>query len=170
MNSMDVVSIAAKLASAEKVGLTVEKEGGYGTADGQIISILTDILHCKYAIENAYRSFEHRVKGPWLDSLVEHWQDHAKEERQAAYDIAMKIMGLGADAMVSMVSIPKCPGNLDAFLMILGRMELDLILKERELIECAGDNTAMKVLGENLVLVDTQHLDDLRRMGGLMVG
>lgn len=162
---MKISRIAERVSkNRDKVALTPEKEGAYGTADGQMISILQDILNCKYAIDNAYRSFSDRLTGPYREAVTEHWKDHAKDERQGAYDIAMKIVGMGGDPMVTMVSVPQCPGNIAAFAKCLVDMELDLINKARELIECCGDNTAMRVLAENIVLIDTHHLDDLRRM------
>lgn len=163
------VRIAARVASS-RVALTVEKEGGYAGPDGQVISLLQEFLNAKYSIDNAYRSFADRVRGPWRDALVDHWQEHAKEERSAAYDIAMKIVGLGADPMVTVTSVPQCPGNLDAFCQVLAKMELDTIENGRKLIAMSGDNAAMKVFAENLVLVDTKHLDDLRRMSQMSVG
>lgn len=159
--------IAQKL--SEKIALTPEKEGTYSTANGQIIAILQEILCCKYAIDNAYRSFADRVTGPWRDALVDHWLEHAKEERSAAYDIAMKVEGLGGDAMITVTNVPACPPNVQAFAMCLARMELELINKCRGLIECCGDNVSMRVFAENLILVDTQHLDDLRRMFQFLV-
>jgi bacterioferritin (cytochrome b1) len=112
----------------------------------------------------AYRSFADRVKGPWRDALVAHWSEHAEEERQAAYDVAMKIVGLGADPMVTTVTVPQSTANVEGFCQVLAGMELEAIAKARSLVELSGGNTSMKVLAENLVLVDTQHLDDLRRM------
>jgi bacterioferritin (cytochrome b1) len=154
-------NIASKIS---KVGLTPEMEGEYGSDHAQIVNILLDILHCKYAIDMAYRSFADRVHGPWRDALVDHWYDHAKEERKAQYDIAMKIEGLGAAAIVSSIQIPQCGSDVLEFSKCLVAMELELIAKQRVLLEQSGDNTSMKVFAENLILVDTQHLDDLRRM------
>ena len=162
MNDSKLYKIAEKVLG-KKVALVPEKEGGYATADGQMISILQDILCCKYSIDVAYRSFADRVRGPWRDALVDHWREHAKEERAASYDIAMKIVGMGADPMLTNLSITPCPANVEGFAQCLADMELNLIQKTRELIECSGHNTSMKVLGENIILVDTQHLDDLRR-------
>jgi len=163
-------SLAARISNTNKVSLTPEKEGEYDSPDGEIIHILQDILNCKYAIDAAYRSFSDRVRGPWRDALVDHWYEHAKEERAAQYDIAMKIEGMGADAMVTIISVPTCPANVEAFCQVLANMELELISKQRSLLECSGSNTSMKVFAENLILVDTQHLDDLRRMFGNHIG
>lgn len=161
---MDYRRVAKKV--QEKVSLVAEMEGAYGTADGQMIHILQDLLNCKYAIDVAYRSFSDRIRGPYRDAVVDHWKDHAKEERQGSYDLAMKIVGMGADPIVTVVSVPQCPANIEAFGATLIHMELDLINKARELIDCCGENTSMRVLAENIVLIDTHHLDDLRRMFG----
>lgn len=149
---------------ARRVALTVDKEGAYSVPDGQVISCLQEFLNAKYAIDTAYRSFADRVKGLWRDSLVDHWYEHAKEERSHQYDLAMKIVGMGADPMVTVISVQQCPANAEAFCQVLAKMELEAISHGRKLIELAGSNTSMKVLAENIILTDTKHMDDLRRM------
>lgn len=152
------------LSIANRIAFTPEKEGNFAVPVGQVVAHLQKYLCAKYAIDVAYRSFADRVKGPWRDALYEHWDEHAKEERKAAYDIAMKIVGLGADPIVTSIQVPPCTANLVGFMKCLKMMELDAIENGRTLIKLAGDNTSMKIFAENLILVDTQHLDDLRRM------
>ena len=161
---------AVHTSADEKVALTPEKEGAYGANDSEIVHLLQEILCAKYALDIAYRSFADRTRGPWRDALVDHWYEHAKEERQAAYDVAMKIVGLGSDAMVSTITVPQCPANLEAFCICLTQMELETVNKCRDLLSCVGDNVSMRVFAENLILQDTQHIDDLRRMCGPQVG
>lgn len=167
---MNLNKVAIRVASPERVSLTPEKEGAYGAPDGQMIALLQEYLCDKYAIDIAYRSFADRVRGPWRDALVDHWHDHAEEERKSQYDLAMKIVGMGADPMVVNISVPQCPANVESFCLTLMQMELDVIDKGRKLIELSGDNTSMKVFAENLILTDTQHADDLRRMCEMYVG
>lgn len=149
---------------ASRVANVPGREGQFAAPDGQVIAHLQKFLTAKYAIDMAYRSFADRVKGPWRDALVSHWHDHAKEERQQAYDLAMKVVGMGADPIQTAVQIPACPANVFGFCKVLMELELKAVENGRRLISLSGDNTAMKVLGENTVLIDTQHLDDLRRM------
>jgi len=149
---------------ASRIANVPAREGQFAAPDGQVVAHLQKFLNAKYAIDIAYRSFADRVKGPWRDALVSHWQEHAKEERDSAYDLAMKLVGLGADPIQTAVQVPACPANVFAFCKALIELELKAIENSRRLIVLAGDNTAMKVLAENVILVDTQHLDDLRRM------
>jgi len=149
---------------AGRVAATPAVEGAYAVPEGQMIAHLQQFLAAKYAVEMAYRSFADRVRGPWRDSLVNHWLDHAGEERQSTYDLAMKVVGLGGDPIQTVVQIPACPANLIALCQALIGMELEAIEAGRKLAEMAGGNTSMRVLAENTVLLDTQHLDDLRRM------
>lgn len=138
-------------------------EGLLAVPVGQAIAHLQSWLTAKYRIDAAYRSFADRVKGPWRDSLVEHWQEHAKEERQAAYDLAMKIVGLGGDPSVTVIDVPVVPSDLGAFCATLMALELKAIEAAREMISMSGELVSLKVLAENLCLQDTHHLDDLRR-------
>jgi len=149
---------------AARVANVPAREGQFAAPDGQVVAHLQKFINAKYAIDAAYRSFADRVKGPWRDALVDHWHEHAKEERDQAYDLAMKVVGLGADPVQTVVQVPSCEPTVVSFCKVLMEMELKAIENGRRLIVLAGDNTAMKVLGENLILTDTQHLDDLRRM------
>ncbi len=139
-------------------------EGRLAVPVGQVIAHLQQWLGAKYRIDAAYRSYADRVKGPWRDSLVAHWQEHAGEERTAAYDIAMKIVGFGGDPSVTVLEVPQAPADLGAFCSVLMNLELQAIEKGREAMSMAGEMTSLKVMAENMILQDSQHLDDLRRM------
>lgn len=146
------------------VAAVQEGEGQSAVPVGEMMAHLQKWLTAKYAIDIAYRSFADRVRGPWRDSLVDHWHEHSKEERQHAYDLAMRIVGLGGDPAQTSVQVPPCTQNLEGFFKVLAGMELEAITAGRKAIAMSGENTSMKVMAENFVLVDTQHLDDLRRM------
>lgn len=155
----------------EDIGVEVVEgspEGLLAAPVGQVISHLQGWLTAKYRIDAAYRSFADRVKGPWRDSLVEHWQKHAEEERAQGYDIAMKIVGLGGDPSVTVIDVPPCPSSLPAFCASLMSLELKAIEKARETMSLAGEMAALRVMSENILLTDAQHLDDLRRMAAQM--
>lgn len=141
-----------------------DSEGDFVVPAGQVLAHLQKWLTAKYAIDIAYRSFADRVKGPWRDGLVDHWHDHSKEERQHAYDIAMRIVGMGGDPIQTVVQVPAATANLAGFFQTLAKMELEAIQAGREAVKMAGENVGLQVMAENFVLVDTQHLDDLRRL------
>ena len=159
-------SMTSVLADIGRVILAVDdgtSEGKLGCPPAQIISHLNNYLNAKMAISLAYENFADRVKGPWRDALVDHWYVHAKEEREHKYDISMRILGFGGDASQSIVQIPQCPPNLEGFFRVLMAMEIEAIAAGRETIKLAGDHTSLKVMSENMILIDTQHLDDLKR-------
>ncbi len=145
-------------------------EGNLAVPTGQLIAHLQKWLGAKYRIDAAYRSFADRVKGPWRDSLVEHWQKHAGEERVAAYDLAMKIVGLGGDPSVTIIEVPQAPPDLGALCAVLMSLEVKAIEAARETMSMSGEMVSLRVLAENICLVDTSHLDDLRRMCVGIVG
>jgi bacterioferritin (cytochrome b1) len=162
IGNMDTSKYISRIAS--RVASVTDQEGQFAVPNAEVIAHLQNYINAKYAIYLAYRTFAGRVKGPWRDSLVDHWHEHANEEISASYDLTMKVVGLGADPVQTAVQIPLCVSNLSSFCSTLMSMELKAIENGRKLIEMAGDNTAMKVLAENLVMVDTKHLDDLKRM------
>ncbi len=139
-------------------------EGALGVPVGQMVAHLQSFLAAKYRIDASYRSFADRVRGPWRDSLVAHWQEHAGEERDQAYAIAMKISGLGGDPSVTVIEVPQVPANVGAMFATLMGLEIKAIENARKTIEMSGSMTSLKVLAEDILLKDTHHLDDLRRM------
>lgn len=138
-------------------------EGNLSVTDGEAIAHLQKWLLAKYAIDVAYRNFADRVRGPWRDALVDHWYEHSKEERQHAYDLTMKIIGMGADPSVTMIQVPPVTPGPEAMMATLMKMELEAISAGREAVRMAGGRQSLRVMAENFILVDTQHLDDLRR-------
>lgn len=154
-----MLKIAARVASPSPA------EGALAAPDGQVIAALMELLQAKYAIEASYRSFADRTRGPWRDSLVEHWTTHAGEERQSAYDVAMKIVALGGDPALGQIVMPSCTASLEGFFVLLAEQEMAAILAARKIAAMAGDDMALRVMMENTSILDSQHLDDLRRMG-----
>lgn len=147
-----------------KIAHVPTREGAFAVDVEQVISTLHCWLEMKYALQIAYLSFSDRTRGPWRDSLVGHWKDHYKDERGHTYALAMKIVGLGGDPQVCNVSVPQCECSLKAFFLCLIEMELKAIECGRQVIQMSGDNTALRLLAEEMVLLDSHHLDDLKRM------
>ena len=159
---LNLLKIAGRVALAPT--MTQTKEGNVSAPMGEVIAHMNKFLNAKYTVEASYRTFSDRIHGPWRDSLVDHWYKHAEDERKSSYDLAMKIVGLGSDPIVSNIQIPPSTANLTGFCQILINQELEAIEAGRKLIELAGSNTGLKVLAENTVLLDSHHLDDLRRL------
>ena len=145
------------------------KEGEFAVPDGQVIAHLQKFLAAKYAIDMAYRNFSDRICGPWRESLAQHWYEHAEQERQSTYELMMKVVGMGADPMQTYVQIPACTPNVSAFVQVLMQLELEAVEAGRELARLAGENMGLRVLAENTVVLDTHHLDDLRRWNAAIV-
>ncbi len=159
--------IATKIAT----GPVPAKEGVIAASLGEIVNHMNTFLTAKYCVENSYRSFADRVKGPWRDALVDHWHEHAKDERKGAYDLGMKIVALGGDPVQGTIQIPQSTANLANFCKLLMDQELGAIEAGRKLAEMAGQNAGLRLLAEEMILIDSHHLDDLRRMtASIMVG
>jgi bacterioferritin (cytochrome b1) len=140
------------------------REGQFSVPDGQIIAGLQQYLSLKYSKDIAYRNFSDRIRGPWRDSLVNHFYDHSKDERDHQYAISMKIVALGGDPGVSVNQIPQVPPNYQALFQVLADLELEAIRIGNELVQGSGTNTGFRVMIENMVEKDNHHLDDLIRL------
>lgn len=155
----ELTRIAKKLAKTAS-----EEEGSVSAPIGQVLGLLQKLVSDKYSLEIAYRNFSDRTRGPWRDALVSHWQEHASDERKMTYDLSMKMVGMGGDPIMTGLQLTACPANVASFCKILMSMELNNIKTARELADISGDNVGLRVLAENVVLLDSHHLDDLRRM------
>lgn len=129
-----------------------------------VLETLQAWLTAKYRIDAAYRSFADRTQGPWRDSLVAHWSEHADEERKQAYALAMKIAGLGGDPVVTVIEVPVVPRDVASMCACLIELELQAIETANELIGMAGGMASLRIMAEDVMLSDAHHLDDLRRM------
>ena len=147
-----------------KIAHVPAREGSFASDVTQIIGSLQCLLEMKYSLQTAYRSFADRTRGPWRDSLVEHWQEHSGDEKDHTYSLAMKIVGLGGDPAICSITVPSCECSLKAFFLCLIEMELQAIECGREILQMCGDNTGLRLLIEEIVLKDSHHLDDLKRM------
>jgi len=164
----DIKALVTKLEDIETVSKPVPdlKEGNFSCPVPDVVNHLQKWLNAKYVIDISYRNFADRIKGPWRDGLVDHWNEHAKQERAHAYDLSMKIVGLGHDPIQSSINIPNLglAPDIKEYFCNLMEQELAAIEAGRLAIKMASDNTALKVMAENFILIDSQHLDDLRRM------
>lgn len=151
-----------------KIAHVPAREGSLAVDASVVCLTLQKWLELKYSLEVAYRSFADRSRGPWRDALVDHWYEHAKDEKKHQYSLAMKIVGLGGDPAVTCINIPQCELSLKNFFLCLMELELQTIEIGREVIRISGDNTGLRLLAEEMVLLDSHHLDDLKRMGVTM--
>jgi bacterioferritin (cytochrome b1) len=140
------------------------KEGNFSVPALELVDHLQKWLNAKYVIDLSYRNFADRLKGPWRDSIVDHWYKHSEQERQHAYDLTMKIVALGHDPVQTNIVIPEVPAEIDKIFCNLMEQELAAIEAGRVTVKMSGENTALKIMAENFVLIDSEHLDDLRRM------
>jgi len=149
---------------ANRVAVSPE-EGSPSVELDVIANCIMQILNLKYTLDTAYRSYVDRLSLPWRDSVYEHWKEHAEEERSMAYDLAMKLVAMGYDAPITYVNVPKVVApTLEAFAQSLTEMEKQAILLYRTVINACGESDGLRVLMEDHLMTDSQHLDDLRRM------
>lgn len=158
---------SAKNPSLSKTRMAVQKIAGdlegFAVDPAQIITHLIAWQQAKYVIDICYRNFADRLRGPWRESLADHWYEHAEEERQSAYNLSMRIISLGGDPIHTGVEIPQCQSDPQAFMGILRDLETAAIEKGRLTVEMAGDSVSLKTFAEDIVLLDVQHYDDIQR-------
>lgn len=142
----------------------VDPNTGFTVPVVQVIAHLTEWQSAKYTIDILYRNFADRITGPWRDAVYEHWYEHAKEERENAYNLSMKIISLGGDPVHSGIEFPSQPKDLNGFFQVLKDLEIKAIGKGKTAIEYSGQNDSLRIFAEEIISIDSHHLDDLIRM------
>jgi bacterioferritin (cytochrome b1) len=143
--------------------LAVSKdEGQYAVNPPAMIALLNKLLAAKYSLWVLYQHYGTTMLARCRDGLHEHFQTHAGEEQQLAYDLGKKIVALGGQAL------PKVSGLKPAFdfqtmLLQLLEAEQKSIKLWRELDLAAGENLGLKTAAGDCARLDTAHADDLRR-------
>jgi len=139
------------------------EEGMFSVSVEAVIAQCQKLLTAKYTAMVMYANYGDRIRSHFRDSIADHFEGHAKEERTAAYRLAMKITALGGEPTPKISKILDV-GTLHEMIMAILQYEKTKISLARDLAAMAGDNLALKTYAEMLCEVDQQHADDMRRL------
>ena len=144
--------------------LVISPEEGLPTVPQEkLLKMLQKVLKLKYTGMILYTNYGDRIRAHFRDAIYDHFKEHMKEERQGAYDITMKITALGGEPTPQVGQVPDTNDLHQMFGHII-MAEKTLIQAERDVLAVCGEYTGLKVLMENMLLLDQKHLDDARRM------
>lgn len=150
---MDLTRITARI--AESTGPTLP-EG--------LEPLLHIYLNLRYKTEMAYRNSSDRLRGPWRDSVVEHWTEHSKFQREMSYDLSMKMMAVGLDPVVGPIGA-YAPGNsIEELTLGLRALLQGLIEAGKVILALVQSDDGFRILIENQLVLDTHQLSDNLRM------
>ena len=139
------------------------EEGLFAVPQDKVVAQCNKLLRLKYSIMLMYVNYGDRIRAHYRDAIYQHFQEHMEEEREDAYHLTMKITALGGEPGTKVAPIPDA-GTIESMMTNLLQAEKELIQELRVLAEMAGENLPLKVTLEQMVLTDSQHADDLRRM------
>lgn len=145
---MDIQKIALRLSSLD---------------ESEVIPLLMSLHQQRYEMDIALRNHSDRLRGPWRDALVEHWYEHAEEQRSMAYDLAMKLVSMGQDPVLSNLTRYGSDASLTSMLTEL-KQRLESMIKMGEVILSMNPSSGVRIMVENHIVTDNQHLDDIVRM------
>jgi bacterioferritin len=134
-------------------------------ATRELIDGLNVDLAAEYEAVIMYRTYASLVSGPLRQELRNFFESEIPDELGHAAFLADKIVALGGTPTTSPGPIPSASNNREMLENAL-KAEIDTIeryTKRVEQAERAGE-TAVKVQLEDLIVDESQHRDDLRRM------
>lgn len=132
---------------------------------GDLIAGLNEDLAAEYQAVVMYRTYASLVSGPYRQDLRAFFEGEILDELGHAAFLADKIVALGGRPTTDVPGVPYTDDNrtmlenaLQAELDTIDRYTLRIQQAER-----AGE-VAVKVQLENLIVDETQHRDDIRRI------
>ena len=130
-----------------------------------LIDGLNEDLAAEYQAVIMYRTYASLVAGPWRQELRAFFEGEIPDELGHAAYLADKIVALGGIPTVAPGPVSVVKDNKEMMEKTL-QAEIDTIArytKRVEQAEAAGE-IALKVQLENMILDETTHRDDIRRM------
>jgi bacterioferritin len=130
-----------------------------------LIDGLNQDLAAEYQAVIMYRTYASLVSGPWRQELRAFFEGEIPDELGHAAYLADKIVALGGTPAAAPGPIPMTKDNKEMLENTL-QAEIDTIeryTRRVEQAESAGE-IALKVQLENMILDETTHRDDIRRM------
>ena len=131
----------------------------------ELIAGLNEDLSAEYQAVIMYRTYASQVGGPYRIELRGFFEGEIPDELGHAAFLADKIVALGGTPTTSAAPVPSASGARQMLENAL-RAEEDTIARYTKRIEQAegAGEVAIKIELEDLVVDETRHRDDIRRM------
>lgn len=139
------------------------EEGLPAVPQDVLLKKLAGLVSLKLGAVTMYTVYSDAIRAPFRDSLAEHFNEHAAEERGGVYDYSMKIIALGGRLATKSTRPPEANG-LQEILTAVIQFEKGILEATRGLLAVCGDYAGLRLLLEDNLLKDQRHLDDARRM------
>lgn len=131
----------------------------------ELIEGMNEDLAAEYQAVVMYRTYASLVTGPWRQELRAFFEGEIPDELGHAAFLADKIVSLGGVPTTDVQPVP-IPRTNREMLEIALQAEVDTIeryTKRLQQAEALGE-ISVKVQLENLIVDESQHRDDIRRM------
>jgi bacterioferritin len=131
----------------------------------ELIDGMNKDLAAEYQAVVMYQTYAALVSGPFRPELRKFFEGEIPDELRHAAFLADKIVSLGGTPTTQAAEVPIVTGNREMLEVAL-KAEEDTIARytaRAELAERCGE-VAIKVELENLIVDETNHRDDIRRM------
>jgi len=131
----------------------------------KVIGAMNDALRMELSSALKYLDWSFRVFGPTRKPVVEHFLEEAKESFDHATLLGDKIVALGGKPAVA-ADPPRTPdkASLDDILKMAVENETAALDIYTKLLGLVQEETHLRVLFENQVLEERQHLEEVSKM------
>jgi len=130
----------------------------------KVIATMNEALKLELTSAMRYLDFSFRVFGPTRKPVVSHFLEEAKESFDHATMLGDKIVALGGVPSVAADAPKDRPKTLDDILKLSVENEEAAVAIYSKLLGMVQDETHLRVLFENQVLAEREHLEELSKM------
>jgi len=131
----------------------------------KVLATMNEALRMELTSALKYLDFSFRVFGPTRKPIVEHFLEEAKESLDHATMLGEKVVALGGKPVVA-ADMPKIPEHVsvdDMLKLAVANEEAALAIYAR-LLGMVQDETHLRVLFENQIMAEREHLEELSKM------
>lgn len=133
----------------------------------EVISLLQKAYNSEFLAWLVYEHGMHFVFGPWRESIISHFEDHATEEEAHAKWVGERLAALGEEPVVDMRALKRVTtvsydyAKLLEFIMQLEGEAVALYSKILPLLE---EHAAMRAKIEEIIATEQEHFEDFEKM------
>jgi bacterioferritin len=160
--ALEILSQMLVKAQPEMPDTTGSAEGKFKVSLPQMIKYLNEIVSAEYSQWLRYFHYGLVLRGHGRDALTEEFSKHADEELDHASTVALRIVGLGGYP-VTQVTQPKPLRETEDILKELLYHEQEGVALYRKVMDACGENVGTRVLLEDNVSNEQEHIDELWR-------
>lgn len=133
----------------------------------EVIGLLQKAYNNEFLTWLVYEHGMHFVYGPWRESIINHFEEHATEEEEHAEWIGQRLAALGEEPVVDMRALKRVTSVSHDFVKLIEfimQLEGEAVALYSKILPLLEENAAMRAKIEEIVSTEQEHFEDFEKM------